>query len=237
MTTTIPKFPILYKTKNNKIYQWSIDIEKINDDLYRLNYYHGQKDGKITPHTLDIPKGKQKRTVLEQAILEANKRWSDKKEKELYSEKMVDVSTNKDNTNLKSNSTSTKLSKATAKIDSIVVRPMLAKTFDIELYNSTKKAYKIPFPAYIQRKLDGIRCISYLKNDEVILESRTGSKFENFDILKDNLKQIFELLGENVYLDGELYTKKIPFEDISGSVRKSKKHATEEDILNINKIE
>ena len=40
MTTTIPKFPILYKTKNNKIYQWSIDIEKINDDLYRLNYYH-----------------------------------------------------------------------------------------------------------------------------------------------------------------------------------------------------
>ena len=41
MTTTIPKFPILYKTKNNKIYQWSIDIEKINDDLYRLNYYHG----------------------------------------------------------------------------------------------------------------------------------------------------------------------------------------------------
>ena len=237
MTTTIPKFPILYKTKNNKIYQWSIDIEKINDDLYRLNYYHGQKDGKITPHTLDIPKGKQKRTVLEQAILEANKRWSDKKEKELYSEKMVDVSTNKDNTNLKSNSTSTKLSKATAKIDSIVVRPMLAKTFDIELYNSTKKAYKIPFPAYIQRKLDGIRCISYLKNDEVILESRTGSKFENFDVLKNNLKQIFELLGENVYLDGELYTKKIPFEDISGSVRKSKKHATEEDILNINKIE
>ena len=40
MTTTIPKFPILYKTKNNKIYQWSIDIEKINDELYRLNYYH-----------------------------------------------------------------------------------------------------------------------------------------------------------------------------------------------------
>ena len=88
---TIPNYPILYKDKNNKIYQWSIEIKK-KDDVYQLIYAHGQKDGKITPHYLEISKGKQKRTVLEQAIMEANKRWNDKKDKELY-ESLVDSST------------------------------------------------------------------------------------------------------------------------------------------------
>ena len=92
MTTTIPKFPILYKIKNNKIYQWNIDIKKINDNLYRLNYFYGQKEGKTTSHTFDISKGKQKRSILEQAIIEANKLWNDKKDKELYTEKLENIS-------------------------------------------------------------------------------------------------------------------------------------------------
>lgn len=92
MTTTIPKFPILYKIKNNKIYQWNIDIKKINDNLYRLNYFYGKKDGKTTSHTFDISKGEQKRSILEQAIIEANKRWNDKKDKELYTEKLENIS-------------------------------------------------------------------------------------------------------------------------------------------------
>ena len=92
MTTTIPKFPILYKIKNNKIYQWNIDIKKINDNLYRLNYFYGQKDGKTTSHILDISEGKKKRSILEQVIMEANKRWNDKKDKELYMEKLENIS-------------------------------------------------------------------------------------------------------------------------------------------------
>jgi DNA ligase-1 len=114
---------------------------------------------------------------------------------------------------------------------------MLAKNFNPLLYTNNSKAFKISFPAYIQRKLDGIRCLAYMKNNEIIIESRTGSEFENFDILKEQLKPIFDLLGDNIYLDGELYTTKLPFKNISGSVRKSKKHASKEDISNINKIE
>ena len=229
---TIPNYPILYKDKNGKIYQWSIEIKKIKDDVYQLIYAHGQKDGKITPHYLDISQGKQKRTVLEQAIMEANKRWNDKKEKELYEPNDDPSST--------SHHSSEKSSKKEAKEKKIVVRPMLAKTFDPTLYDKTSRAFKISFDpyAYVQRKLDGIRCIAYLndKND-VVLESRTGIKFENFDLLRSQLKPMLETLGKNVYLDGELYTNKIPFQEISGYVRKSKEHATPEDIEKINLIE
>lgn len=228
--TTIPKYPILYKDKNGKIYQWSIEIKKINDDTYQLIYAHGQKDGKITPHYLDITKGKQKRTVLEQAIMEANKRWNDKKDKELYDS----------NLDASSSDISDKSSKKEVKEKKIIVRPMLAKTFDPTLYDKNSRAFKISFDpyAYVQRKLDGIRCIAYLNDKkDVILESRTGTKFENFDLLRSQLKPMLETLGKNVYLDGELYTNKIPFQEISGYVRKSKEHATSEDIEKINLIE
>ena len=114
MTSIIPKFETLYKIKNNKIYQWNIDIEKINDNLYRLNYYHGQKDGKMTLYTSDICKGKKKRTILEQAILETNKRWADKKEIDFYSGKID-----------KSNSNSSNLIK---KIEKNIKNPMIEET-------------------------------------------------------------------------------------------------------------
>ena len=43
---------------------------------------HGQKDGAITDHEKVIDKGKASRTVLEQAILEADSKFKQKKEKE-----------------------------------------------------------------------------------------------------------------------------------------------------------
>ena len=55
MTSSIPKFPILYKIKNNKIYQWNININKINDNLYRINYFYGQKDLEDFPNLYQMP--------------------------------------------------------------------------------------------------------------------------------------------------------------------------------------
>ena len=48
---------------------------------------------------------------------------------------------------------------------------------------------------------------------------------------------MLEILGKNIYLDGELYTNQIPFQEISGFVRKSKEHATPKNIEKINLIE
>ena len=84
---SIPEYPTLYIFKNNKIYQWSIKIEK-DGSSYKMITSHGQKDGAITDHEKVIDKGKASRTVLEQTILEADSKFKQKKEKELYAEKV-----------------------------------------------------------------------------------------------------------------------------------------------------
>ena len=209
----IPEFPKLLKINNNqKISEWEIKIVK-KDNFYTIITSHGEENGKKIYHEKDIMEGKVKRSVLEQAIQDAKRKWENKKEKELYAE----VLTN----NLKS----------------IIVRPMLSNTFSFDLYTTKNRSFKISFPTYIQRKYDGIRCISYLKDDNVIIESRKGIPFQNFLLLKDELKSILSKLPPNFYLDGELYTNSLDFETISGLIRLHEKKITENDIQLINKIE
>lgn len=198
----IPKFKKLKKETNNKIYEWEVKIEKVNNSLYKVSTINGYQDGKKVVHSTDIPKGKAGRTILEQAILEATSKYN-KKEKE-YS---VDI-----------------------------FKPMLADKFKEELYTKKSRAFKIEFPAYIQPKLDGLRCISYLENNKIVIQSRTGLRFENFDILREQLKNIFEIVGNNVYLDGELYTDSIIFEELSGLVRLTKDKSSKDQIQKINTI-
>jgi DNA ligase-1 len=212
----IPTYPILYILNNNKIYQWKIEIEP-TENYYTIVTSHGQKDGKMVVHRKDIKEGKVKRTVLEQAIQIAKKNWNNKKDKELYSEK---------------------ISTTSSKSKSIVVRPMLANTFSFDLYKDTKsRAFKIGFPAYVQRKYDGIRCLSYMKDGEVILESRKGIPFQNFLKLKTELGLLFEQMPPNFYFDGELYTDKLDFEVISGLIRLHENKIKQTDVELIDKIE
>jgi ATP-dependent DNA ligase len=209
---SIPEYPTLYIFKNNKIYQWSIKIEK-DGSSYKMITSHGQKDGAITDHEKVIDKGKASRTVLEQAILEADSKFKQKKEKELYAEKV--------NTHTK-----------------IDVRPMLANKFSFDLYKKGGRSFKISFPAYGQRKYDGIRCISYLDTNtgKVVLESRKGIEFQNFNALKDLLGDFFKKLPPNFYFDGELFTDEIDFEVISGLIRLHEEHTSKEDLKKIDKI-
>jgi ATP-dependent DNA ligase len=216
----IPNYPKLYNLQgNNKIYEWSIKIEKTSDSFgYLIITSHGQTNGKQIVHTNEIKEGKAKRTSLEQAILESNRKWENKKTKELY---CVDIN----NINNSNNSVE------------MIVRPMLANKFIFELYKNNSKAFKIQLPAFVQKKYDGIRCLSYIKNGKVILESRKGVEFENFEILKSQLKKLLEKFPENFYLDGELYTQQLDFEVISGLVRMSEKKCSLEDKVMINEIE
>lgn len=107
-----------------------------------------------------------------------------------------------------------------ATIESVIsFRPMLAKTFDNKV--------KINYPVMIQRKYDGIRCVAYLNEiGDVLLESRNGTAFSNFNVLREQLKTI---LRPNIYLDGELYSREIPFETLSGFVRQKKENSPEID--------
>jgi ATP-dependent DNA ligase len=215
---SIPNYPTLYNLQgNNKLYEWSIKIEKCKgSSAYLITTSHGQTEGKQITHENVIAEGKANRTSLEQAILESNRKWENKKTKELYNE--------------------TPPSKSDT-FSPAIVRPMLANKFSFELYKKDGRAFKIKFPAFVQKKYDGIRCLAYLKNGKVILESRKGTEFANFDVLKSQLTKVLAKLPSNFYLDGELYTPNMDFEVISGVIRLSEKNCSDHYRQLINQIE
>jgi len=99
-----------------------------------------------------------------------------------------------------------------------VILPMLAHDFN-------KREKDIKFPCWIQPKLDGVRCIARTENGETIFTSRTGKIFENLIHLK-----VFHL-PKGVYLDGELYSEVLTFDEISGLTRKTKTRSEKEKYL------
>ena len=206
-------FPILFKLKDNqKWYSWKIEIESTqqeNNQHIFITTHHGEEHGKKVKHSKEVEVGKCGRTCLEQAEQEANRKWINKRDKELYSER-DDNAINAINPNPTRNQ--------------IVVRPMLAQKVEL----NKKGGYSIPFPAMAQRKYDGIRCIAHCDqhNNTIILESRKGTLLVGFQALTKELEYIYSQFPSNVrhhiYLDGELFTDRIDFETISGLVRKNK---------------
>ena len=99
--------------------------------------------------------------------------------------------------------------------------PMLAKTSDKYL----------KFPAYIQPKLDGVRCLVYLKNpsqiNSVMAYTRNRKPIESMDDIKKRLAPYLTALydresNQSIYLDGELYMHGKHLQEISGDARQSK---------------
>ena len=221
----IPKYPTLYSFSNSKrIYQWSLKITKNKDNTYTITTYHGQKDGKLVEHSKIIKKGKVKRSVLEQAILESDSKWKKKHDKDGYRKSMKELETSK------SNNIDTKLKK--------VIRPMLASKFTFESLTKKSRAKNIVLPCYVQRKFDGIRCLCHLDEmEKVIMETRTGILIENFDNMRKELKIILQKQPKRFYLDGELFTTKIPFEHLNGLVRKRADKSTPVELGKIDKID
>jgi len=205
-------YQTLYKLKaNNKYYSWSINIIE-KDDKHFIQTSHGQVDGKQVIHEREV-KPKSNRTIIEQCNLEASKKWNDKKNKEGYTE-VIEENNGEEN--------------------NILIRPMLAQPFDITKYEGNRKCKKINFPCFGQPKYDGIRCLMSLNNEEdVIMESRKGTQFYNFEVLREEFK---EKLGSysNYVFDGELYSYDYPFEKINGLVRLKKPSQTQ--IQEINQL-
>ena len=103
--------------------------------------------------------------------------------------------------------------------------PMLAKTFkDGEKH--------LEYPLYIQPKLDGVRCLVFLKEknggiDSVVAYTRTKKLFPSVEYIKKILyPYLNELYDEenkqSIYLDGELYKHGKKLQNISGDSRNEK---------------
>ena len=75
--------------------------------------------------------------------------------------------------------------------------PMLAQKFE-------DRVDGLSFPLYTQPKLDGVRCIVYMQDGELVAKSRQGKPIDTVVHILEELKPFFEQ-SPNAVLDGELY--------------------------------
>ena len=104
--------------------------------------------------------------------------------------------------------------------------PMLA-------IDGSKKPEKIKFPCYKQPKLDGVRCMVYLEDEEVKAISRQGKFYELNNTLKNELKILLTFNKAVDKYDGELYIDGQKLQNIVSAVRNTKNPLHEEVEFNI----
>ena len=241
------EYPLLIgvaKGGKSKIWLAYIDYDPILNKAIAVMEY-GQIDGKKQTSIREYTAGKVKRTVLEQCIQETDRKWMDKKEKEGYVEqsmlqaqpiqnaspvrtKITKISKKSSSSSSSSKKSPKKSALATGTTLPLPILPMLAKTYEP---SATKKKRKdIVFPCFVQPKLDGLRCIMYLHDGEIVAQSRTGNHFKSMERITSSLRPFFQQ-HPDVVLDGELYTKDIPFEVLAGIIKKQKITADDSVIL------
>ena len=235
-------FPKLYaQDKNGKIKVWTAVV--LSSATARIT--HGYINGKQQVAYRDCAAGKNigrsnETTPLEQCISETRRKWTDKKEKEAYTETKPadcgegygDISGNDYDDGDDGN----------GGVPAGPFLPMLAQTFDpadLVAAGGTKKKKVIKFPCFVQPKLDGLRCVSYTTraaNDAtaaVVLQSRTGAFFTGLPHIAAALRPYLSQ-HPNIVIDGELYTDQMPFEELAGLIKKKK--ITDSDITRLKKV-
>ena len=267
--SVVRSFPKLYAIdKNGKIKVWTAavlqtiavkDAAKGASATSRIT--HGYIDGKQQTAYRDYNTGKNigrsnETTPLAQCISETQRKWTDKKEKEAYSETKPadcgegygDISGNGgcygDGGDDDDDAFDGDGDGAAATAFTVgPFLPMLAQTFNpadaTTAAVGSKKKKVITFPCFVQPKLDGLRCVSYATHGTgtggagVALQSRTGAFFTGLPAIAAALRPYLSQ-HPNIVIDGELYTDQMPFEELAGLIKKKK--ITDDDVDRLKKV-
>ena len=97
---------------------------------------------------------------------------------------------------------------------SSIILPMLAQD-----YRKHKKHIK--YPSYVQPKLDGVRLTATYMVDRVVFRSRMGKELYNLEHIEEEILKN-ELMKKGETWDGELYSRNMIFDEISGYCRTNK---------------
>lgn len=187
------KFPKLYGlSSKGQVKEWEIRVEGTNESA-RIITEHGQEKGKRQTATVKVTKGKNlgkrnETTAFQQAESEAKSKWLRKKDKK-YVEVKADL--------------------FSFKADHVL--PMLAHDFK-------KRGNDIQFPAIVQPKLNGIRCLARKESGSVRFTSRGGKEFVTLEHLAKALRPF---MSDRDILDGELFTKDLTFQQITSAIKRS----------------
>lgn len=166
--------------------------------LIRISY--GQLHGAVQEARELILEGKNtgkknQTTAHEQALKDAKSKWELQKKKKGYVESIEAAEA--------------------GEVDALVqggIFPMLAQKFE-------KQAEKVKYPAFIQPKFDGHRCIAIVKDGTCTLWSRTRKPINSVPHINRAIEQFVG--GADAILDGELYNHEYhdKFEQITKLIR------------------
>ena len=263
--SVVHSFPKLYAIdKNGKIKVWTAAVLQPTDKNAVAAGYataritHGYIDGKQQVAYRDYNVGKNigrsnETTPLEQCISETRRKWTDKKEKEAhtetkpadYGEGYGDISGGWCDAGAGADGGGDSDDGDDGDDAAGPFLPMLAQTFNpadaatAAAATASKKKKVITFPCFVQPKLDGLRCVSYVTrtaNDAttaVTLQSRTGAFFTGLPHIAAALRPYLSQ-HPSVVIDGELYTDQMPFEELAGLIKKKK--ITDSDVARLKKV-
>ena len=266
----VQSFPTLYAIdKNGKIKVWTAAVlQPVDKKLAAAGYAtsritHGYINGKRQEALRDYNTGKNigrsnETTPLAQCISETLRKWTDKKEKEAYTEtKPADCGEGYGDVSGgwcgdggggggdgggDGGGGGDGDGDDGAAADTGPFLPMLAQTFNpadaiLVAGAGSKKKKVITFPCFVQPKLDGLRCVSYATHGgavcEVALQSRTGAFFTGLPHIAAALRPYLSQ-HPSVVIDGELYTDQMPFEELAGLIKKKK--ITDSDVERLKKV-
>ena len=186
------KYSKLYKkTVRGEIQEWEIWVEGNT-----IHEQYGLQNGKKQHITDTIKEGKNigranETTSEAQAELEAQAKWTKKREKE-YRESIEELCEQE----------------KTSSFGGYL--PMLAHAYK-------DNCHKVKWPCYLQKKLDGLRSVAIKENNHVTLWFRSGKQVKTMKHIEEALNKVMQN-GE--IWDGELYIHKEDFNKLGGSIRK-----------------
>jgi DNA ligase-1 len=201
--------PLYAQASTGKIKKWEILI--VEDDIVTMSTIAGYVDGKATTSNPKEIKGKN--------IGKANETtpWE-----QAVSEAQSKMTKKQDEGYVEN-------------IDDVgkeeLVLPMLAHTY-------AKRKHDIEWPAYVQPKLNGVRCIARMTEDDPEYISRKGKQYTTLDHLNKEVEQLICEIGHP--LDGEIFNPDWTFQEIIRAVKKDRGEKTDKlqywiyDVVDIN---
>lgn len=188
----ILSLPLLYKTgSRGETRTWHISVLKQGSD-YVIKTLAGIEDGKKIEDVSDPVKGKN-----------IGRKNETTPEQQAVSEAKSKWTQKKE----RKGYSETKGAKAEGHL-----RPMLAHKFE-------DKTKYVSYPAYVQPKFNGVRCLAKLVKGKAVIWSRQGVEYTRENLLEIH-EELDNILEDGWVFDGELYIHNTPLQDINSAVKK-----------------
>jgi DNA ligase-1 len=213
MESTFP--PLSNKAKTGKAQYWTISVTQNAEGHGVITTKYGFVGGaeqvgeKIITEGKNVGK-KNETSPFQQAVSEARAAWN-KKQTIGYAQEAVGGAGSGASASASPGPDAGIAADRSAVIDVDIPLPMLAEKFQ-------QRGKAIKFPCFIQPKFDGTRTVGLcgIPSGKPCLYSRNRKTYPHLE----HIQAVLRKLPSGLILDGEVFTKALPFQEIVGLVKK-----------------